>query len=86
MAAYGPGYLPLKEAYEIVVQYRPAPDGRLQVSVADLPVFPHESAAQIIVRADMVVDASGDEGLARIHGKMTGRPSLFLPGTSKPRG
>lgn len=77
------GFLALREAYEIVVQHRPLPDGRLQVAIADLPIFPNEYATAVVVRADMVVDLSQDEGLAKIHSKMTGRPGLLIPGGAR---
>jgi len=78
---FGPNYIALKDAYEIVVQHRPQSDGRIEMALLPLPIGPFTGTTKIVVRVDGFLDLSQCENLVDINRAMTGDSGILLPGT-----
>ncbi len=85
--ALGPGYVALKDAYEIVVQHRPLESGATEMLLLPLPIGPFHGPTRVIVRVDAYLDLSTVEDMAAINRAMTGQSGVLLPKTGPlPRG
>jgi len=73
------GYVALKGAYELIVNFKPHGDN-MQMVCAPLPIAPLGGPAKVVVRADAVVDLSREGGLVEIHRMICGDTGVLVPG------
>jgi hypothetical protein len=81
-SGFGPGYVPLRDAYELVVQHRPQRDGTVEMTLLPLHIAPFRGPIKIIVRVDVFIDLSECEDMVEIDRAMVGSSILSLPGMS----
>lgn len=79
-----PGYIALKDAFEMIFQHKPLPDGRLELMELPLPIPPFDGPASIVVRIDMVADLSGVNSMTKFYRAMTGSTGILVPGSAGP--
>lgn len=75
----GTTYVALKDAYEMLFQHRPTPEG-LQLIEMPLPIPPFSGATKVTVRADAIFDLSTESSMVKFDKAMTGGSGLVLPG------
>jgi hypothetical protein len=87
-SGFGPGYIALKDAYELVVQHRPQQSGAIEMTLLPLPIGPFEGPTKIIARVDAFLDLSTCENMINLNRVMTGGSGLLIPGMGplRPRG
>ena len=77
--AWGKDYVPLKDAYELVVQHRPQQNGSIEMALLPLPIGPFRGPTRITVRVDGFLDLSTCEDMVEIDRAMVGSSVLVLP-------